>query len=280
MYNEYLCQIIKSYIMKNLFRIIVPLLLVFTACKSDVQKGTKVEIKTSAGIITVLLYDQTPGHRDNFIKLVDSGFYDGVAFHRVIKNFMIQAGDPLTNSNLSEADKKKYEYNIPEEIDDSLFHKRGVIAAAREGDDVNPSRSSSGTQFYIVQGKKYTDSDFPKLEERIANNRNQFIYYKTLEAERLKNKSEKDTLTAEAVQQNAILKYYDIIEKSGSYKLNTHRKDVYSTVGGTPFLDGSYTIFGEVLSGMDIVDAIADTQTDITDKPVKDIKIIKAKVLR
>jgi len=280
LFNEYLCQIIKNHIMKNLFRIVVPLLLVFTACKSDVPKGTKVEIKTSAGTITILLYDQTPGHRDNFIKLVDSGFYDGVAFHRVIKNFMIQAGDPLTNSNLSDADKKRYEYNIPEEIDDSLFHKRGVIAAAREGDDVNPSRSSSGTQFYIVQGKKYSDSDFPKLEERIENNRNQFIYYKTLEAERLKNKSEKDTLTAETIQQNAILKYYDIIEKTGSYKLNSHRKNVYSTIGGTPFLDGSYTIFGEVLTGMDIVDAIANTQTDITDKPVKDIKIIKAKILR
>lgn len=266
--------------MKNAFRIIIPIVLLFTACKSDVPKGTKVEIKTSAGTITVLLYDQTPGHRDNFIKLVDSGFYNGVTFHRVIKNFMIQAGDPLTNSSLSDADKKKFEYNIPEEISDSLFHKRGVLAAAREGDDVNPSRSSSGTQFYIVQGKKYNDTDFPMMEERINNNRNQFIYYKTLEAERIRNKSEKDTLTSEAVQQNAILKYYEIIEKTGSYKLPTHRKEVYRTIGGTPFLDGSYTIFGEVLTGMDIVDAIAGTQTDITDKPIKEIKIINAKIIR
>jgi len=266
--------------MKQAAIIIFSVLILFTSCRSNTPKGTRAEIKTTAGTITVVLYNQTPGHRDNFIKLVEAGFYDGISFHRVINNFMIQAGDPATNTNLSEADKKKYEYNIPAEINDSLFHKRGVLAAAREGDDVNPSRSSSGTQFYIVQGKKYIDSDFPKQEERIDNNHKQYSYYKALEAERLKHTSETDTLSEESIQQNAMLKYYETVEKNGPYKLSKPRKDIYKTIGGTPFLDGSYTIFGEVLSGMDVVDAIAGTPTDATDKPIKDIRIIKVKILR
>lgn len=266
--------------MKNIFLFVLPLAIFFTACKSDVPKGTRVEIKTTSGVITLVLYDQTPGHRDNFIKLAESGFYEGISFHRVINNFMIQAGDPYTNKNIPEGEKKKYEYNIPEEIDDSLYHKRGVLAAAREGDDVNPSRSSSGTQFYIVQGKKYNQEDFAKQEERIDYNHKQFLYYKILEAERQKHKQAADTIPDETIQQDAMLKYVDSIEKTGSYKLNSVRKNIYSTIGGTPFLDGSYTIFGEVLTGMDVVDKIAATPTDATDKPINDIRIIKVKIIR
>jgi peptidylprolyl isomerase len=252
----------------------------FTACKSDKIAGTCAEIKTTMGTITVVLYDQTPIHRDNFIKLAESGFYDGVSFHRVIRDFMIQTGDANTNASIPASEKTKYEYNIPAEFNDSLFHKRGVLAAAREGDDVNPSRSSSGTQFYIVQGKKYNDEELKKIEERIDNSRKQYLYYKILEAERAKHKLAGDTISDEMMQQNAIASFYETVEKTGPYKLTVPRKEIYKTIGGTPFLDGSYTIFGEVVKGMETVDAIANSTTDITDKPVKDIKIIKIKIIR
>jgi peptidylprolyl isomerase len=264
---------------QNIFISLV-LLLLFISCKSNTPKGTRAEIKTTAGTITIVLYDQTPGHRDNFIKLVQSGFYNGVSFHRVIRDFMIQTGDGNTNASIPPKEKSKYEYYIPAEINDSLFHKRGVVAAAREGDDVNPSRSSSGTQFYIVQGKKYTDDDFPKMEQRIDNSRKQYEYYKLLEAERAKHKQAGDSVSDEKIQQDAMTKYYDLVEKEGTYKLSKPRKDLYKSIGGTPFLDGSYTVFGEVLSGMDVVDAIASATTDLNDKPVKDIKIIKVKILK
>lgn len=266
--------------MKNFILLLLTVLFISVSCKNNQPAGIKAEIKTTAGTITVLLYDRTPGHRDNFIELAEKGFYNGVSFHRVIKNFMIQAGDPYTNNNISDSDKAKYEYSIPAEIDDSLYHKRGVLAAAREGDDVNPARNSSGTQFYIVQGKKYSDEDFPKLEQRIDYNIKQYTYYKLLEEERAKHIQSADSLPDELIQQDAMLRFNDILEKNGSYKLNTERKNIYKTIGGTPFLDGSYTIFGEVLSGMDVVDAIASTTTDITDKPVNDIKILEVKIIR
>ena len=266
--------------MKQNTLVSLAVIILLVSCKSNVPKGTRAEIKTTAGTITIVLYDQTPGHRDNFIKLAESGFYNGVSFHRVIREFMIQTGDVATNASIPESEKSKYEYYIPAEINDSLFHKRGVVAAAREGDDVNPARNSSGTQFYIVQGKKYSDSDFPKMEQRIEYNRKQYEYYKLLEAERYKHKQAGDSVSDETIQQDAMIKYNDFIEKEGSYKLSKPRKDVYKTLGGTPFLDGSYTIFGEVLSGMDVVDAIASATTDISDKPVKDIRILKVKILK
>ncbi|HNX65525.1 MAG TPA: peptidylprolyl isomerase [Bacteroidales bacterium] len=266
--------------MKQNILISIAVILFLSACKSNVPKGTRAEIKTTAGTITIVLYDQTPVHRDNFIKLAQSGFYNGVSFHRVIREFMIQTGDVATNVSIPESEKSKYEYYIPAEISDSLFHKRGVIAAAREGDDVNPARNSSGTQFYIVQGKKYTDADFPKMEQRIEYNRKQYEYYKLLENERARHKKAGDLVSDETIQQDAMTKYNDLTEKEGPYKLSKPRKDVYKTIGGTPFLDGSYTIFGEVLSGMDVVDAIASATTDMNDKPVKDIRILKVKILK
>jgi peptidylprolyl isomerase len=266
--------------MKQNILFFLAVILLLVSCKSNVPKGTRAEIKTTAGTITIVLYDQTPGHRDNFIKLAQSDFYNGVSFHRVIKDFMIQAGDGNTNASIPESEKSKYEYDIPAEISDSLFHKRGVIAAAREGDDVNPARNSSGTQFYIVQGKKYTDSDFTKLEQRISFNRKQYEYYKLLASERARHKQSGDSVTDEVIQQDAMMKYNDLVEKEGPYKISKPRRDIYKTIGGTPFLDGSYTIFGEVLSGMDVVDAIASATTDLNDKPVKDIRILKIKILK
>jgi len=194
---------------------------------------------TSYGTIVLRLYDSTPLHRDNFIRLVKSGYYDSVLFHRVIKNFMIQAGDP--NSKHSEPGEPLGnggpDYTIPAEFRASLFHKKGVLAAARESDDANPSKASSGSQFYIVQGKKFTDAGLDSVE--------------TI---RLKGR-----------------------------KIPIEHREVYKTTGGTPHLDLNYTVFGEVVSGLNIVDSIAATPTskgEDQDRPLQDIRIIKARLIK
>jgi len=194
---------------------------------------------TSYGTIVLRLYDSTPLHRDNFIRLVKSGYYDSVLFHRVIKNFMIQAGDP--NSKHSEPGEPLGnggpDYTIPAEFRASLFHKKGVLAAARESDDANPSKASSGSQFYIVQGKKFTDAGLDSVE--------------TI---RLKGR-----------------------------KIPIEHREVYKTTGGTPHLDLNYTVFGEVVSGLNIVDSIAAAPTskgEDQDRPFQDIRIIKARLIK
>lgn len=212
-------------------------MLIFTvsAQNADIAVGNgshyEVTINTSRGAIVVKLYNETPLHRDNFVKLAKSDFYIGVLFHRVIKDFMIQAGDP--NSRES-SEVRTYGdgdpgYTIPAEILPQFFHKKGALAAARTGDEINPERRSSGSQFYIVTGKVLTDS------------------------------------TMKATKENATLR--------GSWEMTPEREQVYRTVGGTPFLDGSYTVFGEVLRGQNIVDAINKVPTYRNDRPQKDIYI-------
>lgn len=251
--------------------------MLITGCTTGNKGGIRAEIKTTEGDIVIVLSDLTPIHRDNFIKLAESGFYDGVAFHRVIKEFMIQTGDGSTREDTT---ANPADYTIPAEINDSLYHKRGVVAAARMGDEVNPDRSSSGTQFYIVQGKVYNDEELARTEQRIEFNRRQFLYNKALVE--LRAAAEKDTvvITEDEIQQNAILRVYDEMEASGPYVTPSGRREVYTTVGGAPFLDGAYTVFGEVLEGMDVVDVIGNTATDMSDKPVKDIRILKVKIIR
>jgi cyclophilin family peptidyl-prolyl cis-trans isomerase len=251
--------------------------LVMTSCTGKEKGGVRAEIRTTEGDIVIALSDLTPIHRDNFIKLAESGFYDGVSFHRVIKEFMIQTGDGTTKQDTTLLPE---DYTIPAEINDSLYHRRGAVAAARTGDDVNPDRNSSGTQFYIVQGKTYNEEDLSATVRRIDFNRRQFLYNQAL-AE-LRKEALKNNLTPndDEIQQNAILKAYEAIEAEGPYTMPANRKVVYETIGGTPFLDGAYTVFGEVLEGMEVVDAIANTQTDLSDKPVKDIRILKVKIIK
>jgi cyclophilin family peptidyl-prolyl cis-trans isomerase len=255
----------------------VAALAALTACAGGNKEGVRAEIKTTEGDIVIALSDLTPLHRDNFINLVESGFYNGVSFHRVIKDFMIQTGDGSTKADTS---ANPADYTIAAEINDSLFHRRGMVAAARMGDDVNPERRSSGTQFYIVQGKIYNDDDLARTEQRIDFNRRQLIYNQALEE--LRAAAAKDTVAVseDEIQQNAILRVYDESEATGPYTTPPDRREAYTTVGGAPFLDGAYTIFGEVLEGMDVVDAIANTATDLSDKPVKDIRIISVKIIR
>lgn len=196
--------------------------------------GTVVMMETNYGMIVLKLYDETPRHRDNFIKLAENREFDGLLFHRVIKNFMIQAGDPKSR------DAKPGEplgdgtlgYTIPAEINPRLFHKRGALCAARQGDAVNPKRESSASQFYIVQGNVWDEKQLDMMQERMGK------------------------------------------------KFTPEQRKTYTTIGGTPHLDGEYTVFGEVLEGMEVVDKIAGVQTGMMDRPEKDVRILSVRVLK
>jgi cyclophilin family peptidyl-prolyl cis-trans isomerase len=212
--------------MKKLFTTTLLLLALATAFAKG-PKNQYVRIKTSYGECIIRLYNETPQHRDNFIKLVKQGFYNGTLFHRVIQNFMIQGGDPDSKDPQkakpgAELGNGDVGYTIPAEFRDSLFHKRGVLAAAR---DDNPAKASSGCQFYIVEGKRMTDG---KMD--------------TLETTRLKG-----------------------------YKIPAWQRDYYKSVGGTPQLDHGYTVYGEVVSGIDMVDRIAAVKKDGNDRPLEDV---------
>lgn len=219
------------------------LLFCLVAAWSQAQNNVRseVELVTDSGVVRLALYNETPKHRDNFLKMVQSGAYNGVLFHRVIKDFMVQTGD-LASKTATQGQllgDTPESYSIPAEICfPKLYHKRGALAAAREGDDVNPERASSSTQFYIVWGQKFTDKQLEWAQSRIE-------------------------------------KYTD-----GKVKLTPELCEVYKTTGGTPHLDGSYTVFGEVLEGLDVVEKIQRTTTDSHDRPVNDIRIIKAIVIK
>jgi len=265
--------------MRSSLRILLTLaaVVIIAGCSTGAQKSVRAQIKTTEGDILISLSDLTPLHRDNFIKLAESGFYDGVTFHRVIKDFMIQTGDGSTRQDTALLND---DYTIPAEINDSLFHRRGAVAAARMGDDVNPERNSSGTQFYIVQGKEYNDDDLAATIQRIEYNRRQYLYNKALADIRKEAAEKGEEPNEDELQQNAIVKAYEAMEEAGPYVMPVHRINTYKTEGGTPFLDGAYTVFGEVLEGMDVVDAIAGTATDNGDRPVQDIRILHVKILK
>ena len=200
----------------------------------DMENLTKVLIKTSEGDITIALYDNTPKHKENFLKLVNDGFYNGVLFHRIIQGFMIQTGDP--ESKGAPAGKMLGNggpgYTIPAEFKPENYHKRGAVAAARQGDQVNPTKASSGSQFYIVDGKPFNSNLMAQIS---------YQYGKSFTEEQRK---------------------------------------VYETIGGAPFLDGDYTVFGEVVEGMDVVDRIAAKPKDRYDRPTTDVKILSTEIIK
>lgn len=200
-----------------------------------------VEIITTRGVIVVRLSDSTPLHRNNFLHLAKTGYYDSLLFHRVIRNFMIQSGDPDSKIGhpgkpLSQGGSGGPGYTIPAEFRTSLFHKKGALAAARTGDDVNPAKASSGSQFYIVQGKKFTDAGL-------------------------------DSLATIRLKGRVIPAQY---------------RAVYTTIGGSPHLDQNYTVFGQVIKGLDVVDSIASTPTSgpPLDRPTQEVRILKMKLIR
>ncbi|MDP4283919.1 MAG: peptidylprolyl isomerase [Bacteroidota bacterium] len=186
-----------------------------------------VKIETDSGTMIAQLYDQTPLHKDNFLKLVKEHFYDGLLFHRVIKNFMIQGGDPDSRNAkpgalLGEGGLK---YSIPAEFDTALFHKKGALAMVRESDETNPQKASSSTQFYIVEGRPVTDAQMDQWETRFK------------------------------------------------IKIPENHRAIYRTIGGAPFLDMNYTVFGQVIKGLDVIDKIANAPKDANDRPLHDIKM-------
>jgi peptidylprolyl isomerase len=244
------------------------------------NENTVVLIKTTMGDIKIKLYDGTPVHRDNFIKLVNMGFYDGISFHRVIKDFMIQAGDPVTRTGLTKTQLDSLStYTIPAEFRKEYYHKKGVIAAAREGNDVNPEMRSSGTQFYIVQGKKYSDAELKATEERINSNIKQTLYSKLIKETADSARVSGTPLQESEIQERASMKMFDYLTTIGEFKFTEEQLNTYKNTGGTPRLDGTYTVFGEVIEGLDTVDKIASVATDQSDKPINDVKIIKMKLV-
>lgn len=255
-------------------------LIFIVSCRAPVRnENTIVSIKTSLGDIKIKLYDGTPLHRENFIRLINSGFYEGVSFHRIIKDFMIQAGDPATKTGLSPGFPDSLNtYTIPAEFNILYNHKKGALAAAREGNDVNPDMRSSGTQFYIVQGVKLNNDELNMAEQRINSNMKQSFFNESIkqatDSVRLAGKS----MTDAEIQEIASVKMFQYLSTNKDYKFSVEQRNIYKTIGGTPRLDGTYTVFGEVIEGLDIVDKIADVPTDSNDKPVNDIKIIKIKI--
>ena len=287
--------------MKNAIWMIASVIMLITACSSGTDAGqqkvtetkktnviipemTKVELKTSLGDIVVGLYKETPKHHDNFVKLVKEGYYDGVLFHRVINNFMIQTGDGNSKTAkpgqmLGTGDPG---YTIEAEfVYPKFFHKRGALAAARTADQVNPERRSSGSQFYIVTGKAYNEQQLMQMEHQMQQMNLQSIFQAKAAAhqkEIMKLRMARDTAGTEALRQQLIAETEAEAAKN-PVKLTDAQREAYSTVGGTPHLDNQYTVFGEVLEGMDVVAKIEAANTDRNDRPTEDIKIISAKVV-
>ena len=240
-------------------------------------------ISTSFGNMKLKLFNETPKHRNNFLKLVQEHFYDSLLFHRVIQDFMIQGGDPDSKHAepiklLGDGDLK---YTIPAEIIPTLCHKKGMLCAARNGDDVNPEKASSACQFYIVQGKKRTDEDLISYEKRI----NKPIIAKI--KENILNKPENNILklkidSAKKEQNNdSLMVYFKVVNKlvDDAYTKTTHysfppeHQTIYKTIGGTPHLDSQYTIFGEVIEGLDVIDKISAVGKNKDDRPLIDIRM-------
>jgi peptidylprolyl isomerase len=243
--------------------------------------NTIVSIITSMGDIKIKLYDGTPRHRDNFIRLIKAGFYDGISFHRIIKNFMIQAGDPATSKGVAKnfPDSVKT-YTIPAEFNIQYFHKKGALAAARQGNDVNPEMKSSGTQFYIVQGVILKDEDLNLAEQRINSNIKQALFKKILKETADSVRLSQKTLSDAEMQEIASLKMFQYLADNKAYRISEEQRNTYKNIGGTPLLDGTYTVFGEVIEGLNILDKIADVPTDSNNKPLNDIKILNIKIIR
>lgn len=244
---------------------------------------TKVNIETSLGNIIVRLYDETPFHRDNFIRLVKEGFYVDTLFHRVIKDFMIQGGDP--DSKNAPSNKMLGMggpgYNVQAEILPNLFHKRGALAAARQGDEVNPERESSGSQFYIVWGQIYKASQIQQLNKQLQMQATQQIF-STLasqhRAEILQLRKDRNQAGLMELQER-LIKESEAEAKKQGIGLTQEQMELYTTVGGTPHLDGQYTVFGEVEQGMDVVEKIQNTSTQRGDRPKEDIKILSTTIV-
>ena len=248
------------------------------------EKRTQVKIETTMGEIVVELYNETPKHRDNFIKLAKEGVYDSTLFHRVIRQFMIQAGDPESKNAADTAHLGSGDvgYTIPAEFVPKFYHKKGALAAARMGDDVNPERASSGCQFYIVTGRKFRESQLLDMAGQKNNARmdtifNQLARKHMKEIYKLRKANDQDGLLD--LQDKLEAQAYELYKEEEPFMFTPEQISAYSTIGGAPHLDRAYTVFGQVVSGMETVEKIEGTKTGKADRPVENVRILKATVL-
>lgn len=292
---------IKHYTMKLLSSILGLTIVLLISCSSTTvenkekkQKKKKekthyVLIETAYGDMKLKLYNETPLHRDNFLKLVNEKFYDSLLFHRVIKDFMIQGGDPESKG----AEKGKQlgsggpGYTIDAEFIPGIGHKKGALSAARKGDRQNPQKKSSGSQFYIVQGKTYTADELKGMEEKVNFPKKRELVFAYVEKpENAQLKRHIDSLKrarANNKLNQVFMSIADSVEKEylalDLYKFTPEQVEAYTTIGGTPHLDQNYTVFGEVIEGLNIIDSIANVNKDRYDRPIEDV-IMKIKVVK
>ena len=274
----------------NRILIIAVLAMVLAACgagskkSTDMEKRTQVKIETTMGNIVVELYNETPKHRDNFIKLAKEGMYDSTLFHRVIKAFMIQAGDPDSkNANdTAQLGGGDVGYTVPAEFVPKFFHKKGALAAARMGDDVNPERASSGCQFYIVTGRKFREAQLLDMAGQKNNNRideifNELARKHMKEIYKMRKANDEAGLLAlqDSLEAQATAQY----KEEEPFMFTPEQIAAYTTVGGAPHLDGAYTVFGQVVEGIETVEKIEVTKTGKADRPVENVRILKTTVI-
>jgi cyclophilin family peptidyl-prolyl cis-trans isomerase len=239
-------------------------------------------IETEFGDMAIRLYDETPLHKANFDSLVNQKYYDGMLFHRIIKGFMVQGGDP--NSKTATPGQSLGTggpgYTIPAEFVDSLIHKKGVLAAARQGDEVNPTKESSGSQFYIVQGTVTNEAGLAQMEAMVNNSKRQKLGYALFNAP--ENKDIKDQVVYHQSLRNtdSVNFYANKIETllqdtfpKVKFSYSEKARKAYTTVGGTPQLDGAYTVFGEITEGLNILDSIAKVAVNPQNRPLEDMKM-------
>lgn len=256
-----------------------------TSCnqnKLDSSKPVFVRIETTKGNVTVQLYDDTPLHKENFIRLCRSNYYDGVIFHRIIKEFVVQGGDPDSRERKPGVlyGENGGGYTVPAEILEKYFNKRGALIDAKETDDVNPLRKSAGTQFCFVQGKVWDDAGLDSMERRINQIRENWLFHtfrsRLQEQKPELSKPENDGILQE--EANRLLQ--DTLAVLPRVSIPEEHREVYKTIGGTPHLDGSVTIFGEVTDGFDIVEQMSVVPTDENDRPLEDVVILKTEVFQ
>lgn len=265
---------------KIAFFIVIAFFVLGISCGGNSKKTDEkvVTVTTDFGDIKIKLYDNTPKHRDNFIKLVQEGFYNDLLFHRVIINFMVQGGDP--KSREAKLDDMLGNggpgYTIPAEINSANFHKKGAVAAARLGGARNPEKNSSGSQFYIVQGRVFRPGELDTMEISINNQRKEMMMRDQFNLE----KSKFDDLRGknDPAGFNVLLaelrdKVDSMYNAGPQFTLSAEQREAYSTIGGYPSLDGEYTVFGEVVEGLDVIDKIAAVEVNKANRPVRDIRM-------
>jgi len=265
----------KSSPILNVYLLFCTLLL--SNCSAN--DSAKIIIVTEYGDIELQLFEETPLHRDNFIKLVNEGYYDGTLFHRVIRTFMIQGGDPDSRNARpgTQLGSGGPSFTVPAEFVPEYFHKRGALAAARQDERVNPTKASSGSQFYIVQGKVFTDAELDQVEVQIGTQSANQMLFQFLKEEEDAMQKAGQTVDPDSARMRAFRRASAYLLEN-PHKMKEEVRQVYKTIGGAPHLDGEYTVFGEVIKGMDVVDKIAELETDDVNRPKVDVIIKRMRV--